>query len=133
VLLNVCAAVILVVDDDQSVRKSLYRLLSAHGYEVYEASDHTGALEHARQRRPNVLILDLHMSRLSGLDIARAVKADAALSSIHLIAFSASIPDWDEDMKLFTRVVEKPAPVQILLDAIAGSMPVCASIAACEQ
>jgi CheY-like chemotaxis protein len=121
VLLNVCAALILLVEDDASVRKSLRRLLRANGYEVYEASDCAGALEGARERRPHIMILDLQMSWPSGLQIAQAVKADPTLSAIHLIAFSASVPNWDEDMKLFAHVIEKPAPAEVLLDAIATS------------
>jgi CheY-like chemotaxis protein len=121
VLVNVCAVIILVVDDDESVRKSLHRLLSAHGHEVYEASDRIGALAEARRRRPHVMILDLHLSRLSGLQIARAFRDDPSLSAIGLIAFSASVPDWDEELKLFDRVVAKPAPAKVLLAAIAES------------
>ena len=118
VLLNVCPAVILLVDDDEGVRRSLHRLLSANGYEVYAAPDRSRALEEARARRPQIMILDLHMPTSSGLQIARAVRADPILIATGLIAFSASVPDWDDELNLFDRVVAKPAPAEVLLDAI---------------
>jgi CheY-like chemotaxis protein len=117
-----CAVVILLVDDDESVRKSLHRLLSAHGYEIYTAAGSTGALEEARKRRPQIMILDLHMSTVSGLQVARAVRADPVLNHIGLIAFSASVPDWDEDLKLFDQVISKPAPADVLLGAISKAI-----------
>jgi two-component system, cell cycle response regulator DivK len=118
----VCAVVILLVDDDESVRKSLHRLLDAHGYEVYEASDRVGALAQARARHPQIMILDLHIPGCSGLQIARAVREDAILGAIGLIAFSASVPDWEEDLKLFDGVVAKPAPAEVLLGAISRTL-----------
>lgn len=111
--------VILVVDNDESIRRSLRRLLTAHGYEVHEASDGTAALEQASRLRPRVVIIDLHMHSLNGLEIARAIKANSSMSGTCLIAFSASVPDWDDELQLFDQVVEKPAPADILLKAIA--------------
>ena len=116
------AVTILLVDDDESVRTSLHRLLSANGYQVDEASDRSSALEKARARRPQIMILDLHMSSSSGFQIASALRADPMLRAIGLIAFSASIPDWDEGLKLFDQVIEKPAPAGVLLDAIARTL-----------
>src|SRR5688572_33041102 len=94
---NVGAAVILLVDDDEGVRRSLHRLLSANGYEVYAASDRSRALDEARARRPQIMILDLHMPKSSGMQIARAVRADPILIATGLIAFSASVPYWDDE------------------------------------
>jgi DNA-binding response OmpR family regulator len=115
----VAAEIILLVDDDDSVRRSLRRLLTLHGYEIYEASDRNTALEAARRYRPHIIILDLHMSSVDGLQIAREIKADTGLSGTGLIAFSASLPEWDEDLQLFHRVVPKPANAEVLLKAIA--------------
>lgn len=116
------APVILLVDDDESVRTSLHRLLDAYGYEVYEAADRASAIQEARSRHPQIMILDLHMASVSGLQIARVVRADPDLSAVRLIAFSASVPDWDEDLKLFDQVIEKPAPAEVLLEAIERSL-----------
>lgn len=122
VLSNVGAAVILLVDDDESVRKSVHRFLNAHGYEVYEAQDRASAVNEARLRHPHVMIVDLHLPSFSGLQIARDIRADPTLKTTHLIAFSATIPDWDEELKLFDRVISKPVAGQVLLDAIASTL-----------
>lgn len=127
VLPNVGAAVILLVDDDESVRKSVHRFLNAHGYEVYEARDRTSAVNEARLRHPHIMIVDLLLPSFSGLHIARDIRADPDLKTIHLIAFSATIPDWNEELRLFDRVISKPAAGQVLLDAIVSTLQTRAS------
>ena len=127
VLPNVGEAVILLVDDDESVRRSIHRFLTAHGFEVYEAADRASALNEARMRHPQVMIVDLHLPSFSGIQIARDVRADADLTTTHLIAFSASIPDWDEELRMFDQVISKPAAGRVLLDAIASILQKLAS------
>jgi CheY-like chemotaxis protein len=124
------------VEDDDSVRRSLRRLLTVHGYDVYEASSHSTALDGARLHRPQVMIVDLHLPGLSGLHIARSIRADPSVGALSLIAFSASVPDWDEDLQHFDCVVEKPARAEVLLKAVADSVRLreeCATIRTCTR
>lgn len=57
---------VLVVDDDQDVRSVLFAALSDEGYEVATAADGEEAIEAVRRRRPDVILLDLMMPRVSG-------------------------------------------------------------------
>jgi CheY-like chemotaxis protein len=62
---------VLLVDDNVSVRESLARLLRMEGYDVVEAADGLEALEHLEAARPDVVVTDLRMPRMHGLDFIR--------------------------------------------------------------
>jgi DNA-binding response OmpR family regulator len=65
---------ILVVDDEPMVRFLLTRFLEEEGHLVDEAADGIDALEHLNQRPYDLLITDVHMPRMSGIDLVRAVR-----------------------------------------------------------
>ena len=62
---------VLLVDDNVSVRESLARLLRMEGYDVVEAADGLEALERLDAARPDVVVTDLRMPRMHGLDLIR--------------------------------------------------------------
>lgn len=66
---------ILVADDDAAVRDSLRRSLAFNGYEVTTASDGRAALESVRDQRPDLLLLDVNMPELDGLETCRRLRA----------------------------------------------------------
>jgi two-component system, OmpR family, response regulator MprA len=66
---------ILVADDDPAVRDSLRRSLAFNGYEVSTASDGQAALEAVRDARPDLLLLDVNMPTLDGLETCRRLRA----------------------------------------------------------
>ena len=66
---------ILVADDDPAVRDSLRRSLAFNGYEVSTASDGQAALDAVRDSRPDLLLLDVNMPTLDGLEICRRLRA----------------------------------------------------------
>jgi len=68
-----CARV-LVVDDEQAIRRYLRASLSAHGYELYEAATGQEALELAPIARPDLMILDLGLPDLDGVDVTRSLR-----------------------------------------------------------
>ncbi|GAA1863016.1 response regulator transcription factor [Pseudonocardia ailaonensis] len=74
-MLPVCARV-LVVDDDETVRDVVGRYLGAAGHEVELAADGPGALRAARATPPDVVVLDLMLPGLGGLEVCRALRAD---------------------------------------------------------
>ena len=65
---------ILLAEDERVVRKSLKRLLEANGYAVRAASDGERALALYRERRPDLLLLDVMMPRRDGLSVCKAVR-----------------------------------------------------------
>jgi putative two-component system response regulator len=69
---------VLVADDTDSVRALFRKLLTADGHEVYAVSDGAQALEAVQKHQPDVVLLDVGMPRLDGLEVCRRLKADPA-------------------------------------------------------
>jgi two-component system response regulator MprA len=87
------AATILVVDDDEAIRSSLRRSLALEGYKASIATDGDEALRLVRDQPPDLVILDVMMPTLDGLEVCRRLRAaDAELPIIMLTARDA-VPD----------------------------------------
>ena len=70
---------VLVADDTDSIRALFQRLLTADGHEVISADDGIEALEAAQRHRPDVILLDVGMPGLDGIEVCRRLKSDPAL------------------------------------------------------
>ena len=86
---------ILVVDDDEGIRLQLSWQLEADGYTVSVADDGAAALEYLRGERPDLLVLDLSLPRVPGLDVLRSIRASAALHDLPVIILSGRSSDQD--------------------------------------
>jgi two-component system phosphate regulon response regulator PhoB len=81
--------IVLVVDDDLDSRFIFVAALEHHGYTVREATDGEFAIKAIELERPDVVILDFAMPKLSGPEVLTRLKADPATSGIPVIACSA--------------------------------------------
>lgn len=86
---------ILVVDDEIEIVRALQRSLTAHGFEVFAAHSGEEALEAVAHYRPDVMVLDLGLPGISGLDVCREVRAQSNLPIIVL-----SVKDTERDKVL---------------------------------
>ena len=77
---------ILVVDDDPLVATTIQRVLRPEGYEVDIALGGAAALDQARDRRPDLLVLDVMMPGMDGLEVCRQLRADRELPILFLTA-----------------------------------------------
>ncbi|HEX3604532.1 MAG TPA: response regulator transcription factor, partial [Candidatus Dormibacteraeota bacterium] len=77
---------ILVVDDEPEIVRLVRDYLEHGGFAVVTASDGRGALEAARRRRPDLVILDLGLPGLDGLDVTRALRREGAVPIVMLTA-----------------------------------------------
>src|ERR1041384_6063110 len=75
---------VLVVDDEQAIRRYLRASLGAHGYELFEASTGREALEMVPVARPDMMILDLGLPDLDGVDVTRSLREWSQIPSIIL-------------------------------------------------
>ncbi|MBM3558239.1 MAG: response regulator, partial [Alphaproteobacteria bacterium] len=75
-------------------------LLEAHGYSTVETRDGREALGLVRQRRPDLVIMDIQLPEISGLEITKQIKADPELKRIPVIAVTAFAMKGDEDWVL---------------------------------
>jgi two-component system, cell cycle response regulator DivK len=89
---------ILIVEDNHLNKKLFRDLLRAKGHEIFEAGDGDEGIEMARSLKPDLVLLDIQLPTVSGLDVAKAMKADPSLDDIPLIAVTAFAMDGDEDM-----------------------------------
>lgn len=91
-------ALILVVDDEAAVRSLLRDTLELDGYDVIEAADGPEALAKYTAEKPDGLILDIMMPRMSGIDVLREIRADALGADLPVILLTAAGDDkttWD--------------------------------------
>jgi len=84
---------VLIVDDTPETRRLMRRVLERAKFGVLEASSGEAGLATIRQNHPDVVVLDLSMPGMSGLDVARAVRADTdpAVATTPILACSASV------------------------------------------
>src|SRR6266851_453854 len=86
---------ILVVDDEIEILRALQRSLTAHGFEVFTASSGEDALDAITQHRPDLMLLDLGLPGMSGLEVCKRVRAQSNLPIIVL-----SVKDTERDKVL---------------------------------
>jgi DNA-binding response OmpR family regulator len=85
------ARTILVVEDDQNLRETLIEALEADGYEVVGAADGREALDRFRADRPDLVLLDLMLPELSGIEVTRVIRAEAGTPIVMLTARSSEV------------------------------------------
>jgi two-component system, NtrC family, response regulator HydG len=91
---------LLLVDDDYQIRQLLSEVGVREGFEVLEAADGAAALEMLQRRHIDLVLLDLHMPRVNGLEVLRSVRALGTGSQIALMSGAASVEDAVEAVKL---------------------------------
>jgi two-component system cell cycle response regulator DivK len=88
---------ILIVEDNELNMKLFHDLLEVHGYETLQTKDGREALDLARRHTPDLILMDIQLPEVSGLEVTRWIKADDALKSIPVIAVTAFAMKGDEE------------------------------------
>jgi two-component system cell cycle response regulator DivK len=88
---------ILIVEDNELNMKLFHDLLEVHGYETLQTKDGREALALARQHHPDLILMDIQLPEVSGLEVTRWIKEDASLRSIPVIAVTAFAMKGDEE------------------------------------
>jgi len=88
---------ILVVEDNELNLKLFSDILAAHGYSPHGLRDGREAIETARRIDPALIIMDIQLPHVSGIDLIRAIRADPALAEIPVIAITAFASAGDEE------------------------------------
>lgn len=86
---------ILIAEDEPDVRNLIVMNLKAAGFVVQATDDGASALKHARETQPSLLILDLMLPEMSGLDVCKVLKKDPATSVIPIIMLTAKAEEVD--------------------------------------
>jgi len=88
---------ILVVEDNELNMRLFTDLLEVHGYTVLQAQLGMEGLELARERRPDLVVMDIQLPDVSGLDVIRSLKEDGALRAIPVLAVTAFAMRGDQE------------------------------------
>ncbi len=96
-MLNAMSKTVLIVEDNELNMKLFRDLLDAHGYETLQTREGLQALEMAREHRPDLILMDIQLPEVSGLEVTKWIKEDDDLSSIPVIAVTAFAMKGDEE------------------------------------
>ena len=88
---------ILVVEDNELNMMLFHDLLEAHGYSILQTRDGMEALKLARQHKPDLILMDIQLPEVSGLEVTKWIKEDDELKSIPIIAVTAFAMKGDEE------------------------------------
>ena len=88
---------VLIVEDNDLNMKLFNDLLEAHGYDTLQTKDGMEALSLARQHRPNLILMDIQLPEISGLEVTKWIKEDDDLRAIPIIAVTAFAMKGDEE------------------------------------
>lgn len=88
---------ILIVEDNELNLKLFRDLLTAHGYDVAETKEGLEALPLAKKFHPDLVLMDIQLPEISGLEVTRRMKADVELAHIPIIAVTAFAMKDDEE------------------------------------
>ncbi|NOX83291.1 MAG: response regulator [Alphaproteobacteria bacterium] len=88
---------VLIVEDNELNMKLFHDLLEAHGYQTLEARTGPEALKLAIDHRPDLILMDIQLPEVSGLEVTRKIKDNAELADIPIIAVTAFAMKGDEE------------------------------------
>jgi two-component system cell cycle response regulator DivK len=119
---------ILLVEDQEMNRDMLLRRLTRRGYDIDIAVDGAEGIEKARSGSPDVILMDMSLPVIDGWEATRTLKADAATSSIPVIALTAHAMSTDREKALAagcdgyeTKPVELPRLLESIEKMLAGA------------
>ena len=112
---------VLIVEDNELNMKLFHDLLDAHGYKTLQTRNGMEALGIAREHRPDLILMDIQLPEISGLEVTKWLKDDDDLRSIPVIAVTAFAMKGDEERIReggCEAYISKPISVSTFLDTV---------------
>jgi len=112
---------ILIVEDEPKNMKLLRDLLQRFGYEILEASDGEEGVISARKKIPNLILMDIMMPKMDGLEATRIIKANTQTKQIPIIALTSYAMKGDRERTIEAGCdgyIAKPIDIQEVLKTI---------------
>jgi two-component system, cell cycle response regulator DivK len=88
---------VLIVEDNELNMKLFHDLLEAHGYQILQTRDGMEALQIARDHKPDLILMDIQLPEVSGLQVTKWIKQDTGLKHIPVVAVTAFAMKGDEE------------------------------------
>jgi two-component system cell cycle response regulator DivK len=114
---------VLIVEDDVLHMKLFNDVLESQGYQTLCANDADSAVPLAREQHPDLIIMDIRLPFVSGLELVKSLKDEKGLKDIPVVAVTALADDWEEDYYLshgFDGFLAKPIAIPNFLKTVAG-------------
>lgn len=125
---SAAAPLILVVDDEASIRKSLSGVLSDEGFACETAADGTEAIAKVLELHPSVVMLDIWMPGMDGIETLRKIKEASPSTAVVMMSGHATIPTALTATRLgASDFLEKPLDLDLTLDAIRRALALSTS------
>ncbi|GIK85196.1 MAG: response regulator [Burkholderiales bacterium] len=115
------AATILIVEDNDKNMKLARDILQAQGYATLEAVTGEDGVRLARERGPDLVLMDIQLPGISGIEALRQLRADPATASIPVVAVTASVMQTDRRQIVeagFDGYIGKPISLRPFLEAV---------------
>lgn len=112
---------VMVVEDNELNQRLFHDLIQISGADVVQTRDGTRVLEIAKEERPDLILMDIQLPQISGLELTAKLKADPEVADIPVIAVTAFAMKGDEDKIRqggCEDYISKPISVPIFLDLI---------------
>ncbi|MGF1619716.1 MAG: response regulator [Rhodomicrobiaceae bacterium] len=112
---------VLIVEDNELNMKLFRDLLEAHGYATLQTRNGIEALSLAREHQPDLILMDIQLPEVSGLDVTKWLKEDEALRHIPVIAVTAFAMKGDEERIReggCEAYISKPITVSMFLETV---------------
>jgi two-component system cell cycle response regulator DivK len=112
---------VLIVEDNELNMKLFHDLLNAHGYETILTRHGLDAISLARAHRPDLILMDIQLPEISGLEVTRWLKEDDELKDIPVVAVTAYAMKGDEERIRSggcEAYVSKPISVSMFLETV---------------
>ena len=114
-------SLILIVEDNEKNLKLVRDVLQAKGHKTAEAGSAEEGLKLVAERKPDLVLMDIQLPGMSGIDALKILRADAATKAIPVIAISASVMQQDRKQITdagFDGFIEKPINLKDFLAAV---------------
>ena len=114
---------VLIVEDNELNMKLLNDLLQANGYDTLQANDGLEAMELTRNHRPDLILMDIQLPTISGLEVVKRLKSDEDVADIPVIAVTAFAMRGDEEKFRdggCDGYIAKPISVPAFLETVAA-------------
>ena len=118
-------SLILIVEDNEKNLKLVRDVLQVKGYETLEAGTGEEGLKIARARMPALILMDIQLPGMSGIEALKALRAAPATAGIPVIAITASVMQQDRQQIMsagFNGFIEKPINLRVFLDTVQKAM-----------
>jgi len=114
-------SLILIVEDNEKNLKLVRDVLQVKGYATLDAGTAEDGLKIARARLPDLILMDIQLPGMSGIDALKALRAAPATAGIPVIAITASVMQQDRQQIMsagFNGFIEKPINLRNFLDTV---------------